>query len=312
MSFPLLFLLGPTAVGKTSCSFYLAEKLSASILNCDSIQMYKGLDIGSAKPVLNRNKKKIPLFLFDEWDPPFICTAGKFREKALLVLKKELPCRSMLAVGGSGFYIQALEKGMYPIKSIKPDITKLVKETQNERGLEHLYSLLQFLDPEYAKQISSQDSYRIFRGICIILSEQKPLSLVCSSFQEQKLPYPYLKVGLYLPREILLKNIQVRTEKMIKEGLLEEVQNLLDKGLKNWPLMKSVGYRESILFLQNQFSREELKPRIIHRTMRLVKKQMSWFRRDKNIQWYLSEKKNWPKIYERIKKSAYLKRKEEI
>ena len=99
---------------------------------------------------------------------------------------------------------------------------------------------------------------------------------------------------------------------MIKEGLLEEVQNLLDKGLKNWPLMKSVGYRESILFLQNQFSREELKPRIIHRTMRLVKKQMSWFRRDKNIQWYLSEKKNWPKIYERIKKSAYLKRKEEI
>ena len=111
------------------------------------------------------------------------------------------------------FIIQALEKGMYPIKSIKPDITKLVKETQNERGLEHLYSLLQFLDPEYAKQISSQDSYRIFRGICIILSEQKPLSLVCSSFQEQKLPYPYLKVGLYLPREILLKNIQVRNRK---------------------------------------------------------------------------------------------------
>ena len=334
-SFGVTFLLGPTAVGKTHLSLYLAEKLSASILNCDSIQMYKGLDIGSAKPQLQHcgylknglnqhfifsnceedfssNEvekfsesqnyiKKIPAFLFDEWEPPFICTAGLFRKKALSVLKQELSHRPVLAVGGSGFYIQALEKGMYPIGEVKPEIKQQVNKIHKEKGLEHLYKLLQFLDPEYAKQIPAQDSYRIFRGICIILSEEKPLSLIRSSFKKQKLPWPYLKVGLYLPREALLKNVQERTHNMIKGGLLEETQALLDKGLADWPVMRSVGYREAVLFLQNNFFKDELKNRIIHRTMGLVKKQMSWFKRDKSIQWYLSENKNWSNIYYLIK-----------
>ena len=295
----IIFLLGPTAVGKTDLSFYLAEKLSASILNCDSIQMYKGLDVGSAKPV--EENKKHTCFLFDEWEPPFTCTAGAFRKKALSVLKRELLHRFVVAVGGSGFYIQALEKGMYPIKPVKLEIKKEVKKIYEEKGLTHLYKLLQFLDPQYAKQISSQDKYRIFRAICLILSEEKPVSLIRSSFQEQKLPWPYLKVGLRLPRDILLENVQDRTEKMIRDGLLEEVQGLLKKGLEDWPIMKSVGYREAVLFLQNRITREELKSHIALRTMQLAKKQMSWFKRDKSIKWYLSEKKNWPTIHEEIK-----------
>lgn len=296
----VIFLVGPTAVGKTNLSFYLSEKLSAPILNCDSIQMYKGLDIGSAKPILKKSEKKNSIFLFDEWDPPFICTAGVFRKKALSVLKQELSHRSVLAVGGSGFYIQALEKGMYPIKTVKSEIKEKVKEIHREKGLAHLYKLLQFLDPEYAKQVSCRDIYRIFRGICIILSEEKPLSFIRSSFQVRKLPWPYLKVGLYLPREALLKNVQDRTDEMIEKGLLEEVQCLLNKGLKDWPLMKSVGYREAVLCLRNQLSRKELKTHIIHRTMQLAKKQISWFKRDKNIQWYLSKNENWPKIHKDI------------
>ena len=291
------FVLGPTAVGKTEFSFYLAEKCSASILNCDSIQMYKDLDIGSAKPVLSKIEKKISMFMFNEWYPPFVCTAGIFRKKALSILKEELSSRSVLAVGGSGFYIQALERGMYPVKSIKPEIKAQVKEIYIKRGLEHLYKLLCVLDSKYAAQISSKDTYRIFRAMCIILSEEKPLSFIKTSFQEQELPWPYFKIGLYLPRDILLKKVQIRTAKMIKDGLLEEVQGLLNKGLQDWPIMKSVGYGESVLFLQNKLSKDELQNHIISRTMRLVKKQMSWFKRDKSIQWYLSENKNWLKIY---------------
>ncbi len=291
------FILGPTAVGKTEFSFYLAEKCSASILNCDSIQMYKDLNIGSAKPAFSKIKKKIPMFMFDEWNSPFVCTAGIFRKKALNILKKELPSRSVLAVGGSGFYVQALERGMYPIKPIKPEVKTQVKEIHKKRGLEHLYKLLCILDSKYAAQISSKDTYRIFRAMCIILSEEKPLSFIKASFQEQKLPWPYFKVGLYLPRDILLKKVQIRTAKMIKDGLLEEVQSLLNKGLQDWPLMKSVGYGESVLFLQNKLSKDELQSHIVSRTMRLVKKQISWFKRDKNIQWYLSENKNWLKIH---------------
>ena len=295
----IIFLIGPTAVGKTDFSFHLAEHLSASILNCDSIQMYKGLDIGSAKPDFLKRQKQ---FLFDQWDPPFVCTAGVFRKTALSILEKELPHRPVLAVGGSGFYVQALEKGMYDIKPVKQEIKKRIGEIQKKRGSEHLYHLLQFLDPEYARHISSQDTYRIFRAISIILSEEKPLSLIRASFQVKKLPWPYLKIGLYLTKDTLLKRVTERTEKMIKAGLLEEVQELLDRGLLEWPVLKSVGYKESVLFLQNKISKEEWKMSIIYRTMRLVKKQLSWFKRDKDIKWYLSESKNWLKIQQDIKK----------
>ena len=298
-SHAIIFLLGPTAVGKTDFSFYLAEHLSASILNCDSIQMYKGLDIGSAKPDFLKNQKQ---FLFDEWDPPFVCTAGVFRKTALSILEKELPHRPVLAVGGSGFYVQALEKGMYDIKPVKPEIKNRIKEIQKKRGTGHLYDLLKFLDPEYAQQISSQDTYRIFRAISIILSEEKSLSLIRSSFQFKRLPWPYLKVGLYLKRDVLLKRVTERTEKMIKAGLLEEVQGLLDRGFLNWPVLKSVSYKESVLFLQNKISKEEWKMSIIYRTMRLAKKQLSWFKRDKDIRWYLSDSENWLKIQQDIKK----------
>ena len=295
----IIFLLGPTAVGKTDFSFYLAEHLSASILNCDSIQMYKGLDIGSAKPDFSGRQKR---FLFNEWDPPFVCTAGVFRKTALSILEKELPRRFVLAVGGSGFYVQALEKGMYDIKPVKPEIKKRIKEIQKKRGKGHLYELLKFLDPEYARRISPRDTYRIFRAISIILSEEKPLSLIRSSFRIRKLPWPYLKIGLYLTKEVLLKRVTERTEKMIKNGLLEETRELLDRGLLEWPVLKSVGYSESVLFLQNKISREEWKTGIIHRTMRLAKKQLSWFKRDADVKWYLSESENWLKIRQDIKK----------
>ena len=298
-SYKTVFLLGPTAVGKSALSFYLAEKMSAGILNCDSISMYRGLDIGSAKPSLGK-VKNIPLFLFDEWEPPFTCTAGLFRKKALEILSQELKNQSMLVVGGSGFYVQALEKGMYPLKKVSLEIKQEVKNIYKKKGLEHLYKMLVFLDPVYAKTVYPQDTYRILRGIGIILSEEKPLSLIRSHFKAKKFPWPYVKVGLHLGRDALLKNIQTRTNKMVKEGLLEEVQTLLNKGLEDWPLMKSVGYKEAVLCLKDQISKEEMRNRIVLRTMHLAKKQLSWFKRDKNIHWFLPEEKE--KIHQFLKK----------
>ena len=294
--YPVYGVFGPTAVGKTSLSFYLSEKLSASILNCDSISMYKGLDMGSAKPVKEIHQAQHPLFLFDEWEPPYICTAGVFRKKALSILEQELSQRSVIAVGGSGFYIQALEKGMYPVKPVPENIKTKVQNFHQEKGTKALYEWLKDLDPLYAKQIADKDIYRISRALCIILSEDKPLSLIRADFKEQTLPYPYIKVGLYLPRDLLLKKVQIRTEKMIKAGLLEEVKALLDRGLEKWPILNSVGYKEAVSCLQNKINQEELKNRIVHRTMRMAKKQMSWFKRDKNMHWYVSHKTNWSKI----------------
>ncbi len=284
----LIFIVGPTAVGKTNLSLFLSEKLPASVLNCDSISMFKGLNIGSAKPSFKYLKKKECFFLFDEWTPPFVCTAGEFRKKALAVLKAQLPKQIVLAVGGSGFYIQALEKGMYPVKKVDSKIKKKLQKLQKEKGAQYLYSLLQSIDPEYAKKISPNDNYRIFRGLCLAFSEKKTPSVIQSSFREKNLPYSTHKLGLYLPKEVLLERVKARTDQMLRAGLVEEVESLLKQGFENWPLMKSVGYGECMLFLKNQLSEEELKSRIITRTMQLAKKQMSWFKRDQSIKWYVA------------------------
>ena len=302
---PLLGLFGPTAVGKTPLSFYLAEKLPAGILNCDSISMYKGLDIGSAKPVKEIKQAKQALFLFNAWAPPEVGTAGTFRKKALNVLERELSHWPVLITGGSGFYAQALEKGMYPIKPVDESIKNKVQAIYQKKGTEALYEWLKSKDPKYAKQISCKDTYRILRALCIILSEKKALSLIQSDFQEKTLPFPYLKAGLYLPRETLLKKVKIRTKTMIKAGLLEETQSLLDKGLEKWPLMSSVGYKEAVLCLKNKIAKEDLESHIVRRTMRLAKKQMAWFKRDKDIHWYRSTPASWPKIYDLFKSAIH-------
>ena len=294
----LLMILGPTAVGKTDLAFYLALKRQAGILNCDSVQMFKELNIGSAKKTrFTEQEKKIPLFLFNTWQAPFVCSAGLFRKKALTILKQELPLRPMIAAGGSGFYIQALDKGMHPVKKVHKNIPYLVNEMLAKQGLKKLYHLLQKWDPEYSSKISPNDRYRIVRSLCLLLSEMKSLSAIQKEFKIQRLPYPLTKIGLFMPRKHLLKKIQNRTEQMLKEGLREEVQALLNLGLKDWPLMNSPGYKECSLALQGLLPVKDLCTAIVHRTMQLAKKQMTWFKRDKEILWYNSAEQSLEAIY---------------
>ena len=249
------------------------------------------------KNQLYRAAKKIPLFLFNEWTAPFVCTAGTFRKKALNILKEQLPSRPIIAVGGSGFYIQALQTGMYPVQKVNAEIKYLLNEILNTKDLNSLYTLLKTWDPSYAQKISPQDRYRIFRSLCLILSEMKSMSAIQSSFKKEKLPYSVKKIGLYLPRENLIQNVQTRTATMLKEGLMDEVKNLMDKGLQTWPLMNSVGYKECVQVLQGTLPREELSTAIVHRTMRLAKKQKTWFKKDKEITWYNLTKTSFEDIY---------------
>ena len=185
---------------------------------------------------------------------------------------------------------------MYSVGEISPEIKTMVSKIHKEKGVEHLHFLLNVLDPEHARTVSPKDTYRIFRGLCLLLSEQKSVSQIRLSFQEQKLPYPVYKVGLYLPKLELLKRVQNRAKQMLKNGLLNEVRGLLNRGFESWPLLNSVGYKECVLFLKNEFSESELEVRIVQRTMQLAKKQMAWFKRDKSIRWYLSNER-WQAIY---------------
>ena len=301
---PLVLIMGPTAVGKTDLSLFLAEHLKASLLNCDSVQMVKGLDIGSAKPDFHKHRGR-RFFLYDVVSPPEVFSAGQFRERALRVLQQELACRMVLGVGGSGFYLQALLKGMYPVRPVPTDLRALVRDVYEKKGLKHLYFLFKSLDPEGAACVAPQDKYRVLRGLDLLLSEQKSLSHIQSAFQPGELPYRVYKVGLYLPREKLLHRVTQRVEKMLQDGWLKEVEGLLDKNFTAWPLMNSVGYRECVLYLNKKIpTREELKTRIVRRTMKLAKKQMLWFKRSHDIHWHPSDGSRWEGILHQVKEWA--------
>ena len=285
---PVIFVVGPTACGKSQLALELAQHFSGAILNCDSLQVYKRLDIGTAKPTQDE-RQKIPHYLFDVLDPGDVLTAGDYRRLALTELQARLPERMIFAVGGSGFYIQALEKGMFEVDKPTPEIEHKVREQLAANGLENLYAELKTLDPESAEDISPNDSYRIVRALVVLHDSGRKMSDLKKQFQPEKLPFPYLKLGLNLNRETLLPRVTERTRKMLDSGLLQEVERLLRDGYEAWPALHSVGYKECVDHLRGRLSLEQLAPKIIEKTMQLAKKQRTWFKRDQDIQWLKPE-----------------------
>ena len=280
----LVFILGPTCVGKTDLALHWADQTSSGVLNSDSIQVYKDLKIGSAQPNFNKYPH-IQHYLFSEISAPQVWTAGDFRKKALEILNQKLPKQNMLIVGASGFYIQALEKGMYPVKAPDKEIVNHWEDLEKKKGLDALYSLLEKKDLKASKQINSKDRYRILRALIVMESEKKTLSQIQIEFQEQKLPWSYVKIGLRISKEALLKKIKARTSFMLKEGLIEEVEGLIKRGYRNWRPLNSVGCRQSLLYLDGKIKKVHLTDEIVSATMSLAKKQKKWFKRDKHIQW---------------------------
>ena len=185
-------------------------------------------------------------------------------------------------MGGSGFYIQALERGMYPGKSSMLPLN----DAMENQELSYLYELLKKKDIERAKQVSPKDRYRICRSLNIIEKEGKTFSQIKRDFKEQKLPWPYIKVGLSISQQELLKRVKARTEKMLKDGLIEETEHLLNKGFRDWRPLRSVGYKEVQLYLEGKIKKSDLVDKIVSSTMSLAKRQKTWFKRDKNIRWF--------------------------
>ena len=302
-------MVGSTAVGKTDWAIKWAQQsqihspsTKTGILNTDSIQVYKDLNKGSAKPDFSKYPD-IEFYLFDILKAPEVCTAGLFRTQALNILKEKLPAEKIFATGGSGFYLQALEKGMYPIKKSnlvkKPDLLKrdliekkgvfknqLSQSAGKTQTLNQLYQELKIKDPETAKKISSNDRYRILRALELIDTENTTLSQIKKEFREQKLPWNYLKIGLYLSKEELLKKVTQRTKNMLQQGLIEEIEGLLARDLKAWRALNSIGYKEVQLYLEGHIKKEDLTSAIIVATMQLAKKQRTWFKKDKSIKWF--------------------------
>lgn len=281
---PLVLIVGSSGSGKSALGLDLAKKYGGAILNCDSLQTYRRLDIGTAKPT-PAEQKQVPHFLFDILSPGEVLTAGDYRRAALQVLERELPTRIIFGVGGSGFYIQALEKGMFDVPKANAETDRAVREDAERNGMAAMYKELESLDPEYADRINPNDSYRILRSLIIIRESGKKVSALQREFKGEPLPYPLLKFGLAPSREELLPRIQVRTRAMLEAGLLDEVRSLLDEGHGEWPALMSVGYKECVAVLQGRLPEAKLESTINEKTIQLAKKQRTWFKRDKEIHW---------------------------
>lgn len=287
----IIAIVGPTGVGKSELAIFLGEKLSGEIINFDSLQFYKELNIGTAKPG-EEERKRIPHHLYDLLELNEEFNAAKFVEIADNLIKEiwergKIP----ILVGGTGLYLRAFEYGLFPIevpKEIRENLRKRV-----DQDLSSLYEELKRLDPEYAQKISPKDKVRITRALEVIYTTGKPISY----FHKEnpffvKKRYNIIKIGLNLPRKELYKKINLRVIKMIEKGWIEEVKNLLEKGYSiELKPFKAIGYKYIIYYLQGRLSLEKAIELIQRDTRRYAKRQLTWFKKEPDVYWFSSDEK---------------------
>jgi tRNA dimethylallyltransferase len=287
----ILAIVGPTASGKSELAIFLAENLGGEIINFDSIQFYKKLNIGTAKPS-PEEMKKVPHHLYDLLELEEEFNAGKFVEIADKVIE-EVSSRKRLPIlaGGTGLYLRALEYGLFSVEVPEEIRNSLRKEA--EKNLKKLYEKLKELDPEYAKKISPKDKVRITRALEVIYATSKPFSEFHKEnpfFKRKR--YDILKIGLKLERKELYRKINQRVLKMIEAGWVKEVEELLKQGYSpGLKPFKAIGYRYITAYLQKKLPLEKAIKLIQRDTRRYAKRQLTWFKKEKDVHWFSPEEK---------------------
>jgi tRNA dimethylallyltransferase len=283
---PLVAIVGPTASGKSTLAVSLAEKLGGEILACDSTQLYRGFDIGTAKPT-PAERRNISHHLIDVLDPSQASTAGGYREMAiealnLLRLRHRLP----ILTAGTGLYLRALVDGLADLPQRSEDLRERLRQGRDAHPPGHLHRILRRLDPASAQKISAGDEQKLIRAIEICLIAQRPLSEVHQTARTPLQNWRVMKIGLNPPREALYERIHARTDAMLAAGWLDEVRDLLSSGApENAKPFEFIGYRELRAVLRNETSLEAARSLIQQSTRRYAKRQLTWFRREHGVYW---------------------------
>lgn len=279
---PAIFLMGPTATGKTALACALAERFPLALVSVDSALVYRGLDIGAAKPG-RETLRRHPHALLDIRDPSEPYSAALFRADALRVMHGitaggEVP----LLVGGTGLYFRALERGLSPMPPADPGVRERLSRTASAAGWPALHARLAALDPEAASRIRPNDAQRIQRALeAIELSGSTLSALHAPADRPARIPYRVLKLALVpADRDALRERIAGRFDSMLAAGLLDEVRRLRARGdLKpELPAMRAVGYRQAWEHLDGQSTKSEFRQRAIDATRQLAKRQTTWLR----------------------------------
>jgi tRNA dimethylallyltransferase len=284
---PLVAVVGPTASGKSALGVWLAERLSGEVVACDSTQLYRGFDIGTAKPSLSE-RRGIPHHLIDVLGPREEATAGGYRQLALAVLhelreRRKLPIFTV----GTGLYLRALLEGLAEVPQRSEELRARLRASAEDHQPGHLHKVLKRLDPETASKIAPADEQKIIRAVEVCLLARKPISEL---HREGRVPlegWRPLKIGLNPPREKLVERIHSRTDAMLDGGWLEEVKSLLASGTSEEAKpFDFIGYRELREVLQKKISLAEAREAIQQATRRYAKRQLTWFRREQSVCWF--------------------------
>lgn len=297
----MIIICGPTGIGKTSTAIDTAEAFGGQIISADSMQIYRYMDIGTAKPT-PLERKRINHHMIDIIDPDEPFDAVQYSEMARDIIP-ELHSQGTIpfVVGGTGLYIKALIHGFFRAEPVDPDIRKRIKAEAVSKGPVLLHRRLKKIDPAAAQKINPNDLYRITRALEMYEMTGKAISKYHKEHGFRDLPFRVLKIGLNMNRNALYEQIDHRVDAMIAAGLVEEVKGLLENGYSaDLKSMQAIGYRHIIQYLKGGLSWAEAIRTLKRDTRRYAKRQLTWFRADTAIVW--QEPKDASGIYGLIKK----------
>lgn len=282
----LVVVLGPTAVGKTDIAIRLARELHTEIISADSRQLYLEIPIGTAAPAVDQ-LAAVPHHFTGTLSLHQDYNISQYEKEVLALLRQKFREHNvMIMCGGSGLYIDAVCKGIDQLPDSDPVLRKSLQEKWQQQGIGALQEQLKSLDPEYYAQVDRQNHKRLMRAIEVCLQTDKKYSELRLN-KPQKRDFNILKIGLQLPREMLFEHINRRTETMMENGWLEEAKKVLPFRKQN--ALNTVGYKELFAYLDGKLTLEEAIEKIKTNTRRYAKRQLTWFKKDKEIHWFSPE-----------------------
>ncbi len=277
---------GPTAVGKTAAGIALARALDGEIISADSMQVYRHMDIGTAKPTV-KERAMVPHHLIDVVDPDEPFDAAAYQELGRRTIAELIRCgRTPVVVGGTGLYIKALLSGLFRTDARDPGVRQRLRAEAEILPPGALHARLQRCDPQTAARLHPNDAIRILRALEVFEVTGQPISQLQHQHRFADMPFTAFKIGLSTERETLYERINRRVDAMVAAGLEGEVRSLLDKGYSpQLKSMQSIGYSHMVNFITGTISREECLRTLKRDTRRFAKRQLTWFRSDPEIMW---------------------------
>ena len=282
----VLAVVGPTASGKTALAIELAERLNTEIISADSMQVYKGMEIGTAAPALE-DRGRVPHHLVSFLDPDQPYSAGEFERMARPVVESlNAGGKVAVVVGGSGLYVSALLDGLFEGPPANEVIRRHLNKQAEQYGVAPLFERLQKTDPDYADLIQTNDLRRIVRALEVHEVTGRTLTSHHHEHQRKPTALKAVQVALDLPRDELYRRIDLRVDHMLAHGFVDEVQRLLDAGYgDSLERLRSLGYRDVAAYLRGEGTFEDARESMKKNTRRFAKRQLTWFRADPRIHW---------------------------